>query len=163
MFIKYILTYFLHLNSYLLTFLLNTISMGTTFVSFSSVLSTLKLKTHSQLTQSPFMGTDYLLCKLHFSRKLDLYCKNFLQCQFGRYFKLLEKVHLSHNVASYIHQSLCLAFDILFLTIAKKFNGRCCKRIILFLDLLLVKHCSKPFLASYLLSLSAHKYLTFHV
>ena len=27
-------------------------------MSFSSFTSTLKLKTHSQLTQSPFMGTD---------------------------------------------------------------------------------------------------------
>ena len=33
---------------------------GTVFVSFSSFTSTLKLKTHSQLTQSPFMGTDCL-------------------------------------------------------------------------------------------------------
>ena len=30
-------------------------------MSFSSVTSTLKLKTHSQLTQSPFTGTDCLL------------------------------------------------------------------------------------------------------
>ena len=34
---------------------------GTTFVSFSSVTSTLKLKRHSQLTWSPFTGTDCLL------------------------------------------------------------------------------------------------------
>ena len=34
---------------------------GTVFVSFSSFTSTLKLKTHSQLTQSPFTGTDCLL------------------------------------------------------------------------------------------------------
>ena len=33
---------------------------GTTFVSFSSVISTLKLKTHSQLTQSPCKGTGCL-------------------------------------------------------------------------------------------------------
>ena len=33
---------------------------GTTIVSFSSVTSTLKLKTHSQLTQTPFTGTDCL-------------------------------------------------------------------------------------------------------
>ena len=32
----------------------------TAFVSFSSVISTLKLKAHSQLTQSPFTGTDCL-------------------------------------------------------------------------------------------------------
>ena len=31
---------------------------GTTFVSFSSFTSTLKLKTHSQLTQSPLTGID---------------------------------------------------------------------------------------------------------
>ena len=31
------------------------------FVSFSLFTSTLKLKTHSQLTQSPFPGTDCLL------------------------------------------------------------------------------------------------------
>ena len=36
-FFKYILTYFLHLNSYLVTFLLNTLLQGTTFLSFSSV------------------------------------------------------------------------------------------------------------------------------
>ena len=53
------LTYFLHLNSYLLTFLVN-IFPGHNFGSFSSVTSTLKLKTQSQLTQSPFMGTDCL-------------------------------------------------------------------------------------------------------
>ena len=51
--------YFLHLYSYLLTFL-----QGTAFVSFSSVTSTLKLKTHSQLTQSPFTGSDSLLSSL---------------------------------------------------------------------------------------------------
>ena len=34
---------------------------GTTFVYFSSVTSAVKLKTHSQLTQSPFTGTDCLL------------------------------------------------------------------------------------------------------
>ena len=33
---------------------------GTSFVSLSSVTSTLKLKAHSQLTQSPFTGTDCL-------------------------------------------------------------------------------------------------------
>ena len=37
---------------------------GTTFVSFSSFTSTLKLKTHSQLTQSLFTGIDCLF--LHF-------------------------------------------------------------------------------------------------
>ena len=35
---------------------------GTTFVSFSSFTSTLKLKAYSQLTQSPVTGTDCLLC-----------------------------------------------------------------------------------------------------
>ena len=36
---------------------------GTGFVSFSYFTSTLKFKTHSQLTQSPFMGTDWLFIK----------------------------------------------------------------------------------------------------
>ena len=36
-FFKYVLTYFLHLNSYLVTFLHNTLLQGTTFLSFSSV------------------------------------------------------------------------------------------------------------------------------
>ena len=52
------LTYFLHLNSYLLSFLLNTISRAQLLCP--SVTSTQKLKTHSQLTQSPFTGTDCL-------------------------------------------------------------------------------------------------------
>ena len=51
------LTYFLHLNSY---FPSEHHFQGTTFVSFTSVTSTLKLKTHSQLTQSLFTGTDCL-------------------------------------------------------------------------------------------------------
>ena len=33
------------------------------FTVFSSFTSTLKLKTHSQLAQSPFTGTDYLLIR----------------------------------------------------------------------------------------------------
>ena len=36
-FFKYVLTDFLHLNSYLVTFLHNTLLQGTTFLSFSSV------------------------------------------------------------------------------------------------------------------------------
>ena len=52
------LTYFLYLSSYLESSEYHL--QGTTFVSFSSVTSTLKLKTHSQLTQSPFTGTDCL-------------------------------------------------------------------------------------------------------
>ena len=36
-FFKYVLTYFLHLNSCLVTFLHNTLLQGTTFLSFSSV------------------------------------------------------------------------------------------------------------------------------
>ena len=52
------LTYFLHLNRYCVTTEYH--FQGTTFVCFSFVTSTLKLKTHSQLTQSPFTGTDCL-------------------------------------------------------------------------------------------------------
>ena len=56
----------------------------TTFVSFSSVTSTLKLKTHSQLTQSPFRGTDcffffFFFCpfnkSLHFQASVIDYAK----------------------------------------------------------------------------------------
>ena len=43
---------------------------STTFVFFSSFTSIVKLKTHSQLTQSPFTGTDYL-----FATRLNLSVK----------------------------------------------------------------------------------------
>ena len=36
----------------------------TTFVSFSTFICTLKLKTQSQLTQSPFTGTDCLFIQI---------------------------------------------------------------------------------------------------
>ena len=52
------LAYFLHLNSYLVNSKYHL--QGTNFEAFSSVTGTLKLKTHSQLTQSPFTGTDCL-------------------------------------------------------------------------------------------------------
>ena len=48
---------------------LKTISPGhgvrASLMLFFSFTSTLKLKTHSQLTQSPFMGTDCLLCDIY--------------------------------------------------------------------------------------------------
>ena len=39
---------------------------STTFVSFPSFTSNLKLKTHSQLTQSKFIGTDRLFINILF-------------------------------------------------------------------------------------------------
>ena len=91
-FLKYVLTYFLHLNSYLVTFLHNTICRAQLFCPFllsaSEFLSNMlfnyhllyfctalsliimlsshyhlhKSKTLSQLTQCPFMGTLLLFC-----------------------------------------------------------------------------------------------------
>ena len=60
---------------------------GTILVFFPSVTSNLKLKTHGQLTQSPFTGTDCLLdtCYWEFHSMLTNFCLKDLCCHSVRF------------------------------------------------------------------------------